>query len=240
METQKNTYSRREYINNYKLTEAEYKLLPVSARMEYCAHQVGDLLSHIDTVGQKICIDESLPQYIYEYFEYNGCSVECQKNPDSQIPMTQITRISDTHYPRSAHVEHRLNQHLYELAMAKAKLFEELYKGKLDMQKNYLDMGIELPLDIESPSSLLNRITNLPVEDLNFFKDNIEYLIEYELKMLMEELEENYVTIKRPHELYIEFLKGKGYRISMDDDNISIYKPVKEAPAKRPRGFKFH
>lgn len=228
MEKEKRVYSIYNFIETYQLTEEEYKLLPLNYRMEYCAQKYGDDLASLREIGDVVFIDGHLPEYESEYFTNNGCHVERGNSIESDLPTTKVTRETNKIYPKSASLEYRLNKYLYELAKAKTVIFEDIVKRSFDEQKNCLVMGIELDLDTESTDDILKRITSSPVSEMGLVKYNQDYLIHHELTPLMEALEDNYYTIKRPSEEYLDFLRRKGYSMNVDDDCVTILPAPKD------------
>lgn len=223
MEKEKKTYSRRDYLNNYKLTEEEYYLLPLIARMEYCYQNAGGLLNNIREIGQKVIIDEEIPNYLLEFFEHNGCEVTHEGDERD----TEITLISNDSYALdSSVVKARLDDHLYRIIKAKITIFEN--KKLLREQIDQVDEFGKVDLDFELVS-FLKSILSSPISELDLDDHDMEFLLESELEMLIEEVENNennIVTIKRPNDLYIDYLNQKGYEVSDDGENITIRKPL--------------
>ena len=217
---EKKTYKRNNFINTYQLTEEEYNLLPLNFRMEYCYQKMGDLLSRIREIGQRIIIDEEVDEYLIEFFKNNGCVVTIETN-DADIKSTAITRVSPDFYPKSASDEVRLNQHIYNLATAKSKVFEDILKYRLKNQLKFLEVGIDLDLEGESPLELLDKISFRPISEIAL-EDSRDYLIYFQLKMLLDELEKSDVTIKKPSSHHIHYLKGFGYEVIEDESTITI------------------
>lgn len=217
---EKKTYKRNNFINTYQLTEEEYNLLPLNFRMEYCYQKMGDLLARIREIGQRIIIDEEVDEYLIEFFKNNGCVVTIETS-DADIKSTTITRVSPDFYPKSASDEVRLNQHIYNLATAKSKVFEDILKYRLKNQLKFLEVGIDLNLEGESPLELLDKISSRPISEIAL-EDSRDYLIYFQLKMLLDELEKSDVTIKKPSSHHLHYLKDFGYEVIEDESTITI------------------
>lgn len=224
---EKRTYKRSNFINTYQLTEEEYNLLPFNYRMEYCFQKMGDLLARIREIGQKIIIDEEVDGYLIEFFKNNGCEVTIGIDEDSGVKSTTITRISNEFYPKSSSNEIRLNQFIYDLATAKSKVFEEILKYRLQNQLKFLEVGIDFDLEGESPSELLDKISNRPVNAISL-EDSKDYIIHFQLRMLLDELEKSDVTIKKPSPRHLYYLKTFGYEIIEGENTITIKQKLKD------------
>lgn len=230
MEAKENIYYRSDYVRNYSLTEEEYLLLPYLARMSYSQVHFHRILSDLKEVGNEVIIYAYLPDCFEEFFKDSGCEVkkDLPENPEDD-GLTTITRITnEVRYNKEPGMDFRVNTYLYNLAQAKATIFEDVLKKSIEAQvKTINNQGI-LNLDQETPASILKRITSSPIKDMCLKPYNQDYLIHQELSILMEELESNYFTIKRPSDEYIDFLRRKGYMINEDENCISIYKPSKK------------
>lgn len=231
MAKQDKTYLRKDYINNYRLTEEEYHLLPLKYRMEYCYQLMGSLLSHLLDVGTQLTIDEEIADYVTEFFENNGCKVEHDTDSETNTKKTRITRQSNTIYPKSSSNEVRLNQHIYDLASAKTKIFEDILKERLQTQIKFLEIGVPLDIEGESPAELLERITTYSTLDSSL-EESRDYIIHFQLKMLIMELESADVTIRKPSSNHIHYLKTFGYEVIEDDDTITIKQKTKDTDNK--------
>ena len=224
-------YKRSDYINNYQLTEEEYYLLPLAARMEYGYKIAGDLLSRIRGIGQKIIIDCEMPEYLIEFFEHNGCEVARGLELETEEKSTRITRISNVFYPKSASMEVRLKQFMADLATAKSKIFEEILRSRLQNELKFLEVGVDFDLEVESPLALLERISTCSAADPSLGRSQ-DGIIHFQLKMLIDELDNNDVTIKRPSPNHINYLKIFGYEVIEEEDTITIKKKAKNLVVK--------
>ena len=224
-------YLRKDFINEYRLTEEEYYLLPLKYRMEYCFKLVGDLLSHIREIGKKIIIDDEMAEFLMEFFDLNGCEVTRCIEDGAKEESTKITRVSNDFYPKSTSNEIRLNRFIYDLASAKARVFEDILKTRLQSQIKFLEAGIAVDTEGETPSMLLKKISEYPVSELSF-EGVQDCLIHFQLKMLMEELESSDVTIKKPSPRHIYYFQSFGYDVIEGEDTITIKQKVKEQTDK--------
>lgn len=220
-------YKRSEFINNYQLTEEEYHLLPLAARMEYGYKMAGDLLSRVREIGQKIITDEEIPEYLTEFFERNGCEVTRGLELETEEKSTKITRISNTFYPKSASMEVRLNQFMTDLATTKSKIFEDTLRSRLQNELKFLEVGVDFDLEVESPLALLERISTCPITESSLGESQ-DCIIHFQLKMLIDELDNNDVTIKKPSPHHINYLKIFGYEVIEEEDTITIKQKKKD------------
>lgn len=227
-----NTYNRSDYIRNYFLTKEEYLLLPYVARMSYAKALFSRFMADLKEVGNEVILHMTLPEYFDEFFIDSGCEVK-RDTPEikefDHDEIVVITRVSDkVNYATDPGLDFRVNRYLYDLALAKAVIFEDVLKKSIERQVKIINTQGVLNLHQESPETILRRITSLPLSQMHLEPYNQDYLIMYELRILMEELENNYFTIKRPSDEYIDFLRRKGYMINEDEHCISVYKPSKK------------
>lgn len=220
-------YNRKEYIENYILTDDEFNLLNNQEQLVYASLRYGWILESLQDLHSKKTVYGYIPDRYNSFFVSSGCKVE---HYDFGTEETEITKVKTSEVTISPEQQQEISKYVSLVASTKADIVEKRLLTYLANKAKQLRETGTFVTDQDTENNIVNTFTSFTDSFTSLTKEEQDKLVAAELSLVMQHLN-NLETVSlraTTKEQYTAYIQSQGFAITIDSTSQKLVKKINE------------